>query len=299
MATLLIATPDGGVVRRVPLDPRRAYSIGRSPRCTIPLAQRSVSRRHALLFRHGGTWWVADCGSSRGLRVEEGPTRFAPLTLERWVGIGPLVCWLLASAERPDTSALVDDPEDLSGLDLNDSVETEALPDGHSTSVGEEPTDYLLLQPAGGGPVKLVHVAGVDHVTIGSDPGCAVRLAASEHTAPLHAVAFREPRCWVVVAAGGGVSVDGQRYLRKRIEQSSVIDLGGYALRAVDLDVADPEHDGSAVRIVPVAPPPSAEKAAPSAADLYRAPTEGSASIFLQPSKSQRFAPKGGETPLI
>ncbi|MBL9120190.1 MAG: FHA domain-containing protein [Phycisphaerae bacterium] len=300
MATLLIATPDGSVVRRIPLDPQRAYALGRSPRCTIPLEPRSISRRHALLFRQGGTWWVADSGSSRGLRTEDGVTRFTPLTIERWVGIGPLVCWLLASTVTSTKEGL-DDASDLvtePAFDLGDSVDLEAETEG----VHEESSDYLLLDPIAGGPAKLVHLDGVDHATIGSDPACAIRLPASDLVLPLHAVVFREPKSWALIGAGGPLMSEGQRFLRKRLGQRHSIELGGYRVRSAELERTDPAHDGSAVRPAssPVSPSNSGiPKPPPSAADLYGAPMEGISSVFIQPSKTQRFTPKGGETPLI
>ncbi len=52
----------------------RAFSqpeviLGRDPRCDVPLADPSVSARHALLSFHHGQWWLDDLGSSNGTRL--------------------------------------------------------------------------------------------------------------------------------------------------------------------------------------------------------------------------------------
>lgn len=239
MPTLLIATPEGGVVRRVPLDPAHAYWLGRSPRCDVALEPRSISRRHALLFPHGGSWWVADAGSTRGLRTAEGPTRFAPLTVERWISIGPLALWLLPTTDRsrsePDPPAFgmapaPDDP-------LNDSIDAEALSPSEA-----EPSHLLALEStalpdAGRAAGRLIDLADVQHATVGSDVACAIRVEGSE-IAPLHAVVVREPRGWSIVGAQGAITSAHERYLRKRLEAGVVVQLGasvgGCAVRIVE-----------------------------------------------------------------
>ncbi len=52
----------------------RAFSqpeviLGRDPHCDVPLADPSVSARHALLSFHHGQWWLDDLGSSNGTRL--------------------------------------------------------------------------------------------------------------------------------------------------------------------------------------------------------------------------------------
>lgn len=53
---------------------QRAFSqpqvyLGRDPHCDVPLADPSVSARHALLSFHHGQWWLDDLGSSNGTRL--------------------------------------------------------------------------------------------------------------------------------------------------------------------------------------------------------------------------------------
>jgi penicillin-binding protein 1A len=43
------------------------YTIGRDPSSDLPIDHGAVSRRHALLERHGNHWLLSDCGSTNGL----------------------------------------------------------------------------------------------------------------------------------------------------------------------------------------------------------------------------------------
>ncbi|MFN9548109.1 MAG: transglycosylase domain-containing protein [Cyanobacteriota bacterium] len=43
------------------------YALGRDPTSQLPLDHPAVSRRHALLERHGSHWLLTDCGSTNGL----------------------------------------------------------------------------------------------------------------------------------------------------------------------------------------------------------------------------------------
>ncbi len=48
---------------------RPEVTLGRDPRCDVPLADPLVSARHALLSYHDGQWWLDDLGSSNGTRL--------------------------------------------------------------------------------------------------------------------------------------------------------------------------------------------------------------------------------------
>jgi len=54
----------------MPLD-KDEITIGRAPDCDIVIAHHAISRHHARLTRHGGTWRVVDLGSKNGTRVNE------------------------------------------------------------------------------------------------------------------------------------------------------------------------------------------------------------------------------------
>ncbi|WP_026411137.1 DUF1707 and FHA domain-containing protein [Actinomadura oligospora] len=65
--------PDGGLTRIV---------IGRAPGCQFVLADLTVSRFHAELYRAGEGWMVSDLGSMNGTRINgwrlTGPARVRP-----------------------------------------------------------------------------------------------------------------------------------------------------------------------------------------------------------------------------
>jgi penicillin-binding protein 1A len=67
-------TEGGRLQLHVPGQPPRqvvlhgsCYRMGRDPACELPLDHPAVSRRHALLERHGSHWLLSDCGSTNGL----------------------------------------------------------------------------------------------------------------------------------------------------------------------------------------------------------------------------------------
>jgi Protein of unknown function (DUF3662)/FHA domain len=62
-AALILAQGD----RRLPLTDDA--TIGRLPECDVTLDDPSVSRRHARIWRTGGTWAIQDLGSTNGVKV--------------------------------------------------------------------------------------------------------------------------------------------------------------------------------------------------------------------------------------
>ena len=59
--------------RRVVLQvvvPGRRYVVGKGETCDIRVNATYASRRHAELWLDNGSWWVADAGSTNGLRIE-------------------------------------------------------------------------------------------------------------------------------------------------------------------------------------------------------------------------------------
>jgi pSer/pThr/pTyr-binding forkhead associated (FHA) protein len=64
---------DGNGRRRVVLQSvvaGRRYMIGKGEGCDIRVAGTYTSRRHGEIWLDNGTWWVADAGSTNGIRVE-------------------------------------------------------------------------------------------------------------------------------------------------------------------------------------------------------------------------------------
>lgn len=59
--------------RRVVLQavvPGRRYVVGKGETCDLRVNATYASRRHAELWLENGTWWVADAGSTNGIRIE-------------------------------------------------------------------------------------------------------------------------------------------------------------------------------------------------------------------------------------
>jgi FHA domain len=52
------------------VQPGRRYSIGKGEGCDIVVAGVYASRRHCEIWIEKGVWWVADTGSTNGIRVE-------------------------------------------------------------------------------------------------------------------------------------------------------------------------------------------------------------------------------------
>lgn len=228
---LLIARIDGRLERRVVLDPTRAYSIGRSNRCDIPLKPRSISRRHALLVSLADRWLVLDTGSRRGLMSPEGPTRRADLSTVGWVSLGPLTLVLLDQTASGDPSVALDSADETLPDPSIDAPVGRLLP-RHLV----EPVLLLEQLGATGDAPRVIDLNETDHATIGSDAAVEIRLPAEAGIAPLHAVLYREPRSWVVIDAGGGVLSDGRRWIRRRLEPGVEAVVGGYRLRAVQAE---------------------------------------------------------------
>src|SRR5438105_486359 len=71
--TLEIEIDDANGNRRVTLPsimPGRRYAIGSGEGCDIVVNGEYASRRHCEIWFDRGAWWVADSGSTNGLRVE-------------------------------------------------------------------------------------------------------------------------------------------------------------------------------------------------------------------------------------
>jgi pSer/pThr/pTyr-binding forkhead associated (FHA) protein len=64
---------DAQGARRIALAsvvPGRRYSVGKDAGCDVVVDGVYASRRHCELWLDKGAWWVTDCGSTNGIRVE-------------------------------------------------------------------------------------------------------------------------------------------------------------------------------------------------------------------------------------
>lgn len=76
-----------GSVRTIPLTGNR-WTIGRSPDCTIPLRDPTVSRRHVLLERQGDTFHIQDLGGANPALIDGKPARQGILLAGQQLTIG-------------------------------------------------------------------------------------------------------------------------------------------------------------------------------------------------------------------
>jgi hypothetical protein len=69
----------------------RRYVVGKGEGCDIRVNGAYASRRHAELWLEGGAWWVADAGSTNGIRVEDakGVAREGDADGTKPLGFGP------------------------------------------------------------------------------------------------------------------------------------------------------------------------------------------------------------------
>jgi pSer/pThr/pTyr-binding forkhead associated (FHA) protein len=68
-----VVIDDAQGARRVALSsvvPGRRYTVGKDAGCDVVVDGVYASRRHCEVWLDKGTWWVTDCGSTNGIRVE-------------------------------------------------------------------------------------------------------------------------------------------------------------------------------------------------------------------------------------
>ncbi|HEX4883615.1 MAG TPA: FHA domain-containing protein [Casimicrobiaceae bacterium] len=74
-ARLDLEIEDAGGTRLLALAaavPNRRYAIGKGEGCDVEVDGAFSSRRHCEIWVENGAWWVADAGSTNGIRVEAG-----------------------------------------------------------------------------------------------------------------------------------------------------------------------------------------------------------------------------------
>lgn len=97
---LTIYAPDSPV-RRVLLDPRREYLIGRDASCDLHLSDPRISRRHARLSCRGRAWQLTDLGSKNGVQRNGQGINEVVIETGDWVSFGGLLTQFeIVSAEQ-------------------------------------------------------------------------------------------------------------------------------------------------------------------------------------------------------
>jgi pSer/pThr/pTyr-binding forkhead associated (FHA) protein len=104
---------DGKGKRRAVLDsivPGRRYVIGKGSECDVRLDGTYTSRRHAELWFDRGTWYVADGGSTNGIRVESAHPESADAVQPRSAAAGSARAIALGEGMRIVLSARAEGP---------------------------------------------------------------------------------------------------------------------------------------------------------------------------------------------
>ncbi len=115
------------------LELRGAVRIGRDPACELPLTGNGISRQHLLLRSQGDDWYVEDCGSTNGTRLNDtllSPGTPAALKDGDRLAVGE---WLLTFvADLPDSPPLQDVPRATFSL-------------ASEQTIGRDPTCTIVL----------------------------------------------------------------------------------------------------------------------------------------------------------
>jgi pSer/pThr/pTyr-binding forkhead associated (FHA) protein len=215
VASLLVAKADGTLLAKADLSHRRVTTIGRSPRCDLVLASPTVSRRHAVLFRHAEGWRLVDVGSRQGLETEAGPARVVEMDMKSWVRIGSALLWLDSRGAAPAVPFLPDPDEQRLLLE----------PDRCA-----EPTVTLI--DSTDRPQRRLALTDREGLLVGSSPSCDLVIG-DPGVAPVHGLIYREMSRWVVLDAGAGeptLLVDGRRTRRHRLHGGAVLRVGLHRL---------------------------------------------------------------------
>jgi pSer/pThr/pTyr-binding forkhead associated (FHA) protein len=94
----VLTVRDEGAARRYVFEQQAV--VGRDPDCDVPLASRSVSRRHALVEKTPNGWVVRDLGSANGTSVGGARVKEAPLARGTAVRFGEVDAVFETEARR-------------------------------------------------------------------------------------------------------------------------------------------------------------------------------------------------------
>ena len=111
---LIIKNTDNSSTRSIDLgQDQKEMPIGRHADCQIVLESRQVSRKHAMLFGGGDTWFISDLGSTGGTWLNgEKVTDPVPFSSGDQLKIGDWILKLSAQEEKkPEDSGKIPEPE--------------------------------------------------------------------------------------------------------------------------------------------------------------------------------------------
>ena len=135
------------VVLDCELNPNRSYALGRDPANHIYLDHPSISRLHAVLFEHAGSWHIHDLGSSKGVLDPWGnPVHVERLVDGGYFDVGPTRLWFQAdepTIQTPPSKKAVKPLKTVTILECTLVEQDNAWMEGETT---EEITRYCLNQ---------------------------------------------------------------------------------------------------------------------------------------------------------
>ncbi len=167
---LILEGPD--VDRRIDLNSQQTLVIGRSPRCSIVLRDREVSRRHAELFALDDAFCIRDLGSSNGTNVNGDPITSHTLCDRDRVQIGRN---LMIFVESEPNSVF------------------NSLPTNESSQASEEVFDIEIVQAASGDESIDEGLSHIRHVLdVKSSTGIASAISEPAYSTPLNPSVVRE-----------------------------------------------------------------------------------------------------------
>lgn len=136
-------TDENGSEQTVALD-RLPATLGRHPRCTLPLSHETISRQHAKIFASGRDLFVADLNSTHGLRVNGKKVSRHALKDGDQIQLGKFE--MVFRAAEPDAAAGV------AGSDDGDAEFELEMPDQLLGPVGEDPFEEEKQDEPGPAP---------------------------------------------------------------------------------------------------------------------------------------------------
>ncbi len=216
--------------------PGRRYAIGKGEGCDLRVNGNFTSRRHAEVWREHDAWWVADAGSTNGVRIEA-----APLAGEGPGAVAGAVAGFAACSAAVDQPARLPD-----GARIVLSARTEG-------PASEYP--WLALRTGAapvrtGGPIasRITPIAGLGDAA-GAAPSAPAAAAPPTPLTAIHPAVETEPVYKLTAFQAGGVHALEMRAsalpvsLGRSRSQSLVVDrrhegVSGHHLEIVELDEA-------------------------------------------------------------
>ena len=195
MPSVYIAKDDGVALLDFDLKSGRSYTIGRSSLADVRLEAQSISRLHALLFEHGGTWKLTDLGSTKGLRTKDGVLKNRTLTNGDWVAIGPAVIWFFDEKEEMETGAGLGEFD----MDADTDIVRKPRPENQHMKL-------VHVRHRETGAETLVGLTRKS-IIVGADVDCDIQLDGTG-VEPLHAVLFRLEKTWFITTSEQGQVMD-------------------------------------------------------------------------------------------